>query len=1123
MSPFTQAVIGGLTEALAGTLYDAVGRRLRRALEEPERKQALARCCEVGIKALIRASAEGREREEIEHLSDVISSFFTSEEIADDLGRALAPLLRGQPLDMDEMRELFEDAGYDAETLPDFDFEGAFIAFSYGFSAAAVEHRALRGEIRTHLLLEQLKLQTEMRDSLQELVASALQAKPESAAVSADQINAKNVIGNQINLNTQVVPASPAKPQDDEASGLRDSYLRRIMADAGFLALSGVDPSVAGSEADAPLRLDAVYTALLTQAPRESAKLAHRAVGDIPIGKRASHPSSALEQLNRHPRLVLLGDPGSGKSTFANFVALCLAGELLGDPRANLALLTAPLPTEKSDGDQEESALAWDHEPLLPVRIFLRDFAARGLPKAGEKGTAESLWRFLENELKRAAIADYAPHLRRALERGGLILLDGLDEVPEAEGRRQQILEAVQDFAATFSNCRFLVTCRTYAYQHQKWRLPGFSEAILDSLNEAQIRCFVDRWYAQVGQLRGLEASDTQGRAELLKSAIFDSDRLRPLAERPLLLTLMASLHAWRGGSLPDQREELYHDAVQLLLDFWEQRRVVHDAKGRPIVQQESLAEWLQLDRTRVRRVLNEIAYRAHAAQPDLSGTADIAEEDLVGRLMKASGSPDLKPARLVEFLRDRAGLLLARGVGVYTFPHRTFQEYLAACHLTDHDFPERLAELARGDKERWREVTLLAGAKSGRGSAGSPWNLADALCYQDPGHEQRTDEDMHGAHLAGLVLAESADLSETGGRLGRKLDRVRDWQVDLLTGDDLPARDRAECGRTLARLGDPRTEVTSVEGMPLCWVPPGAFRMGSDSDPDKSYLLAETPAADVALSYGYWIGRFPVTQAQFRSFVDDGGYRDSELWPEAIAAGVWSEGVLQVVQWDGQDSQQEKVTGPQDFAEPSSFSNYPVTGVSWFEANAFCRWLSRKLRHEGLLSEAWRVDLPNEPEWEKAARGGSEILAAPLVAEARSAIGLKPESELFKNPQPCRRFPWGDRIDGEHANYWHDTGIGTANAVGCFPANLSPYGCHEMSGNVWEWTRSQRGSYPYPESHEDRSERESFEGAAGFVLRGGGFGVDDVAVRCAARSDFVPAARYVLVGFRVVLSPSGL
>ena len=103
--------------------------------------------------------------------------------------------------------------------------------------------------------------------------------------------------------------------------------------------LTGVDPKAASDADCADLELAAVYTALLTQRSEgERDGLA------LPGPEREARHLSAVEMLNTEPHLVLLGDPGSGKSTFVNFVALCLAGEALGEGRANVELLTAPLP-----------------------------------------------------------------------------------------------------------------------------------------------------------------------------------------------------------------------------------------------------------------------------------------------------------------------------------------------------------------------------------------------------------------------------------------------------------------------------------------------------------------------------------------------------------------------------------------------------------------------------------------------------------------------------------------------------------------------------------------------------------------------------------------------------------
>ncbi|MCG3209827.1 MAG: Hercynine oxygenase [Anaerolineae bacterium] len=780
---------------------------------------------------------------------------------------------------------------------------------------------------------------------------------------------------------------------------------------------------------------------------------------------------SALEQLDRHPRLVLLGDPGSGKSTFVDFVTMCLAGELLGQPAVNLNLLTAPLPDD--DGEDQTERQPWRPGALLPVPVILRDFAARGLPPSGTTATAEHLVRFIAAELKSGALGAFARPLAEELHtQGGLLLLDGLDEVPEADQRRVQIKQAVTDFAATFKLCRILATSRTYAYQQQDWRLPGFEETVLAPFSQGQIRRFVEHWYRHLAGLRGLNPDDAQGRAELLKRAIFGSDRLRSLAERPLLLTLMASLHAWRGGSLPEKREELYADTVDLLLDWWESPKVVRGQEGQVEVRQRSLAEWLKIDRAKVRQQLNQLAFEAHASQPELTGTADVSEANLVTGLLQVSQNPDIKPMRLIEFLRDRAGLMLPRGVGVYTFPHRTFQEYLAACHLTDTDYPDRVGQLARNDPNRWREVALLAGAKAARGTSAAVWQLADALCYRDPGPATTLD-DHWGALLAGQALIETANLGQIAERNQPKLERVRRWLVAIVEGDDLPATERVLAGRILAHLGDDRPGVGLLpNGLPdisWCEVPTGPFLYGDEKQ------KVELPA--------FKISRYPITNAQYQAFVDDGGY--SAKWQRCWTQAGW--------QWKGDRTQPERYGGV------FNLPNHPV-GVTWYEAVAFGNWLNERIANSEFANDPltveqkqlWvtiqseiqnqksKITLPTEQEWEKAARGTDG-----------------------------REYPWGNTPDPNKANY-NETQIGATSAVGCFPQGKSPFGGRDMAGNVDEWCRTK---YWQPDDN-------CLQGNDSRVLRGGTFGDTPQGVHCAYRGGDSPYYMYNHRGLRVVSSP---
>ncbi len=210
----------------------------------------------------------------------------------------------------------------------------------------------------------------------------------------------------------------------------------------------------------------------------------------------------------------------------------------------------------------------------------------------------------------------------------------------------------------------------------------------------------------------------------------------------------------------------------------------------------------------------------------------------------------------------------------------------------------------------------------------------------------------------------------------------------------------------------------------------------------------------------------------------------------------------------------------PYDFGEPHHVANHPVVGISWYEALAYTRWQNERLA--GQIPAGWAVQLPNEPEWEKAARGGVEIPAQPLIrSAAKGSIG-KETPPLHLNPQERQRYPWGNESDANRANY-DESGIGTTSAVGCFPGGASVYGVEELSGNVWEWTRSLYGKYPYPASGAKREERENLTAAASEsrVLRGGSYFVSRARVRCALRHGNPPNFGLEDYGLRVVVAPS--
>ncbi|MDS4042440.1 MAG: SUMF1/EgtB/PvdO family nonheme iron enzyme [Candidatus Competibacter sp.] len=904
--------------------------------------------------------------------------------------------------------------------------------------------------------------------------SGAIAQGQDALAVGAGGVGVRG--DNQGTINLGVLIQQGIKPGASPAD-LRRAYLARILTQANQL------PLFVGDGANAQVRLSSVYTALLTGRSEGDATL-ERVRSDFRSSpERAASRLSALDVLNAERQLVLLGGPGSGKSTFVNFVALAMAGELLELPLPgpNLATLTAPLPRE--EGDREEPRpQRWNHGALLPVQVTLRDLASQ-LPPPGTPVKADAVWDFICGRLRQAALAEFAPCLQQALlGPGGLVLLDGLDEVPDALDRRAQIKQAVQDFAATFSRCRFLVTSRIYAYQRQDWKLDGFAEVHLLPFTPGQIGGFVDAWYAHMIGLYRLTEPDAEDRAEVLKRAVGRNERLRELAEHPLLLTLIAQLQTEGGGALPEKREELYDKAVEMLLDRWERMKIRVREDGAKEIEP-SLAEWLNAGRDDIRKQLNRLAFEAHRDQPHLTGTADIRQSALLDALLDASANrADVKVRRLEEYLRDRAGLLAAHGVGMYQFPHRSFQEYLAACHLTDDEFPDRLAELARGDPNRWREVALLAGAKAARGSSLNAWALAETLCPAPVPDGSAPVADQWGGLLAGRVLVECADFAQVAPRNVDKRARVRDWQCTILRGNTLPATERTLAGRTLAALGDPRPEVMSLDDMHFCLVPPGPFVMGDDHYKD------EKPQHTVDLAYPYFIARFPVTVAQWREYAERSG----------------------------------RPVG--DDRSLRGRENEPVVYVSWHEARRCCEFLTQKWR--GVLPQGFVVTLPSEAEWEKAARGGKQVpvesawVTLPRLAKKLEAM---PTWTPVPNPYRARAYPWGDAFDLDMANT--ESTVGETSVVGCYPTGFSPYGCEDLSGNVWEWTRSLWGKdffnpafgYPYDP---DNAKRENLGAGDDVmrVLRGGSWNFPRDYARCAARYGYRPDYRRGNYGFRVVL-----
>jgi len=266
-----------------------------------------------------------------------------------------------------------------------------------------------------------------------------------------------------------------------------------------------------------------------------------------------------------------------------------------------------------------------------------------------------------------------------------------------------------------------------------------------------------------------------------------------------------------------------------------------------------------------------------------------------------------------------------------------------------------------------------------------------------------------------------------------------------------------------LAAIAAPPVVVNDGHGE-LVLVPAGSFKMG---DNFGDGLSRERPVHAVDLD-AFYIAKFEMTNGEWKKFRDDPGYDNAKFWPGGRPAPK-----DQIPYW----TQANNHGG----ATPNS-DDFPVLGVNWDSAVAYCNWLSAK------TGKKYR--LPTEAEWEKAARGTDQ-----------------------------RRYPWGNEINHTFANYVGSAKFDTGMKVGSFPSGASPYGAMDMGGNVMEWC-----SDWYARDYYSASEKKNPKGpAAGAyrVIRGGSFFLEAFDLRTYARSAAWPSFQaHRMVGFRVVREP---
>jgi formylglycine-generating enzyme required for sulfatase activity/energy-coupling factor transporter ATP-binding protein EcfA2 len=731
----------------------------------------------------------------------------------------------------------------------------------------------------------------------------------------------ENVGGHLIVAQGNVTVVEGELPVDTTA--LNDSdvalahYLRHVISRNRYLRLQGIR---SGGKL-VHIELEEIYVTLRATRQRtvEAEKTwldkeASMAPGETPLRRgaqgRRTHTEtvtvSVEEALKDDRRLVILGDPGSGKTTLLRYLALLYARDLA----EGKTLVHEHL------GLNESGYLPI----LLPLRRVGAYLKARRPVEDGTEGHA-LLLRHGYEMLKGERVALPPDFFDPYLESGrAVVLLDGLDEVADPDLRRR-VSRLVESFTAAYPDCRYVVASRIVGYKGPARLGEAYTTTTIRDFLMRDVERFLRNWHraVAVGQMGPGRPADAyaEQQTQALLTAIQENERIRELAINPLMLTVIALVHRDRV-KLPDRRAELYDEAVNVLLGKWDEARGVQeiailedhpfDAGDRRLMLQ-AVALWMQeqeqkeIEAGDLRRLLGERFYNI------------LEDWRAVERAVN----------RFLRVIQERTGLLGEHGLGVYRFSHLTFQEYLAALAVAGRDDYVTYTLERTGDPW-WREVILLETGHLSTQSRERTTRLVQAIA-----NRKQEPEPYHNLVLAAECLR---DVGE--GRVeGNLLDTIRQQLQQGLESKPFLSRvfrgttltqQRIAAAQALAQIGG--TEYwTSPHGEPE-WVeiPAGEFWMGGEEYGD------EHPVHRVYLDT-FHITRVPITNAQYRLFIEATDHEPPEHWEEG--------------------------------RPPKGKASHPVVNVSWHDALAYCAWLSEVTGKS--------ITLPSEAEWEKAARGSKD------------------------------------------------------------------------------------------------------------------------------------------------------
>ncbi|HEY4006159.1 MAG TPA: NACHT domain-containing protein [Pseudonocardia sp.] len=460
----------------------------------------------------------------------------------------------------------------------------------------------------------------------------------------------------------------------------------------------------------------------------------------------AAHPPRRVAEVltdSKQRLVVVLGDPGAGKSSLLRYIALALA----------------------SDQAPPEWPAVIEY---LPVLVELRAYASPTW-RTGRWADG-TLLDFLDQMHAQQGLGLPREVLAGYLRGGGraVVMFDGLDELFD-RAQRDETVQRIVAFSRQFPQARVIVTSRVVGYRRGALDAAGFSLHTLQDLDTEQVDEFVTRWYTIA--CRG-DTAEATARTTRLLAAIARSASARDLAGNPMLLTILAVIG--RRRELPKERHRVYHHAVEVLTQHWDLNRAVRDTR----------VEMAYIDEEDKREMLRRIARRMQEGRDGIAGN-HIHRDELLAefrgylqqRYQQPADQAKIVAKAILEQFRYRNFILSRFGPGIYGFVHRAFLEYCCADEIvyrfkeTKELGTEQLVTEVFGEHATdpaWQEVLLLLAGMIHEKFLGQ---VIDHLLDLGQALGVRLDSETAGRHwlLALRCLAEArsvGDLSEQGVRI---------------------------------------------------------------------------------------------------------------------------------------------------------------------------------------------------------------------------------------------------------------------------------------------------------------------------------------------------------------------